>query len=47
MSEDKIAEWLDCNVWDGDEVSLSNSRMRDAAHKATFSPNGNTKLILH
>ena len=42
----KVAEWLDCNVWDGDELSTSTSRMRDAAHKATFTPNDLHELVV-
>jgi len=47
MSEinDKVAAWLDANVWDGDKVSMDASLINNRAHKAHFGPHDLYELV--
>ena len=43
--KNKIAEFLDQNVWDGDKVSNSDSLMKVSGHKAYFNPHELHELV--
>jgi len=44
MSKDKIAKWLDANVWDGDEVS--EHKTSSGSHVAMFNPSELYELVV-
>ncbi len=43
--KNKIAEFLDANVWNGDKVSDSDSLMKVSGHKAYFNPHELNELV--
>jgi len=43
--KNKIAEFLDQNIWDGDKVSNSDSLMKVSGHKAYFNPHELHELV--